>query len=453
MGDTLKNTNKNRTWSDKAGNLRSNPVRFVDAGLIEPLKELDEGLCANNTSAGVEQNGAIGEPSTTPPTQQQGPTEQPSQPPAEDSLFFLDVTGDQSLSQRKSEPVHIPRPDTPKSDSDSGDDVVLFTGRKVVRSDERRPAATDDITIQVQQVEMDMQQISLKAPTKPAPRDPSPPSIPSWQLRGHNDEDAIVADYINNMAEDDEDDDEDNKYDKKPETTTSGRARYQSFIHRSLGGSHDEFDMGGDPDSDDVSSDEEESGSDSPEANGDDGLGLDGASDMDDETLARLLAKQEELGLDGEELVLFSADGYAGTRPAASRTSTPRQGDSAVKKGKGKGKGRQPIPSASAVADVFDELDLMDWGRHNPPRKPKSKRGQPNFNVSDSELEATLEAVWQKDRLRKKERKKQREELRVQGLLGKHADPNDPRVKYPTHMTMDQIKEEMRAFLIGTEDR
>lgn len=464
MGDTIKNTAKNRVASDKDGNLRSNPVRFVDAGVVEPLKELDEELCATDVVAASGQNGLSENSTVAASPAHQGltqPSSHGAMPPSahitsyshtreEGSVFFVDTAGDQSLSQRHLETVHIPSPGSPKTDTDSGEDVVLFTGRKGVRSDERCPTVADEITVQVQQVQIDMQQISLETPAELAPRGPPPSSPRPWQLRDHNDEDAIVADYIANMVDDDEGDD---RSDKDSAKDASGKARYQSFVHRSLGGSDDEFDMGGDSESDELLSNDEQSDSDSPEARKPEDSAFDVDTDIDDETLARLLTKQEELGLDDEELVLFSADGYAGTRSVSNTTPTARRGNTSGKQGKGKGKGRQQVPSASAVADVFDELDLMDWGRHNPPRKPKSKRGQPTFNVSDSELEATLEAVWQKDRLRKKERKQQREELRAQGLLGKHADPTDPRVKYPTHMTFDQIKEEMRNFLLGTEPR
>lgn len=460
MGDAIKNTAKNRAASDKDGNLRSNPVRFVDAGIVEPLKELEEELCAISTVANTRRNGVVENLTVTTSATQQDSSHLPRsgtllakahvtsdlQPLEEGSLFFVDTTGDRTISHRKVEHVHIPSPDSPQSDTDSGEDVVLFTGRKGVRSNERRPAVTDEITIQVEQVEEDMQQVTLEAPSvEPAPRNPSPPSPQPWQLRGHNDEDAIVADYIANMVDDDDD--------ERSDDGTANQARHLPFVHRSLGGSDGEFDMGEDSDHDDSMSNYEQSDTDNPEAHNVEDSTFDGASDIDDETLARLLAKQEELGLDDEELVLFSADGYAGTIPAGSKKFRARQSNALNKRGKGKSKEREKTPSASAVADAFDGLDLMDWGRHNPPRKPKGQRGQPTFNVSDSELEATLEAVWQKDRLRKKEKKKEREELRAQGILGKHADPTDPRVKYPTHMTFDQIKEEMRDFLLGTEPR
>lgn len=444
MGDTLKSTNKSRNFSDKAGTLRWNPVRFVDAGVVEPLKDLDEELCAANATIDGTQQDIAEDPTKlfsqviSPPT---APITADSQTPEKDPVFFVDITGDQSLSQPKADLVHASCPDSPKSDTDSGEDVVLFTGRKSQRSDE--------FSVQVQQVEINMQQVSLEASAEATPHAPSPPSPQPWQFRDHNDDDDIVADYIANMVADD-DDDEENDEAKMFDNKASGQSRCQSFIHRNLGGSVDEFDMGRDSDLDYSLSNDETSDSDGPGIDKADDAGLDGATNFDDETLARLLAKQDELGLDDDELVLFSADSYAGARPSGSGISSARQGG---RGSKGEGKGRQQAPSASAVADVFNELDLMDWGRHNPPRKPKGKRGQPTFNVSDSELEATLEAVWQKDRLRKKERKQHREELRVQGLLGKNADPTDPRVKYPTHMTFDQIKEEMRTFLLGNEPR
>ncbi len=73
--------------------------------------------------------------------------------------------------------------------------------------------------------------------------------------------------------------------------------------------------------------------------------------------------------------------------------------------------------------------------------------------MSDPELEAQLTAAWQKDRLTKKEKKQAREELRAQGLLGKHADPEDPANKYPAGMTLEDIRAEFRAFLISTDMR
>lgn len=454
LADEVRNTANNRAASGIDGKLRTRPVVFVNAGIVEPLKELEEDLCANDKAGDCKPNGPDENPSAGRAIAENASAQMSDnvvlsqqshttfQPEEENSPFFIDITGDKTLSQQQGEPVHIPSPRSSNSDSDSGEDVVLFKGRKGIRLDEPRPAIADEITIQVHKVEVTMQQISLDTAIQPSRRELSSPSPKHWQLRGHNDEDAIVADYIANMINDDEDSDGDDREDDK--------VNYHSFVRRDLGGSDGEFGEAEESGCDDSLLHDEQSEIDDPDV-----LEAEesGTSDIDDETLARLLAKQDELGLGDDELVLFSAEGYSGTRSSRARGLAAGRTNIANGSSKGKKTARNQIPSAGAVADAFDDLDLMDWDRHNPPRKPKSKRGQPDFNVSDSEIEATLQASWQKDRLRKKEKKREREELRAGGLLGKKSDPNDPRVKYPTHINIDQIKEEMRDFLCGTEPK
>lgn len=289
--------------------------------------------------------------------------------------------------------------------------------------------------IQVQVVEQTMQHISLAPAAETSHRISSLPSPKSWMLRSHHDDDDIVADYIANIAEDDD-------------GAEDGAAQYNPFFSsRDLGGPDGDFVPAEEPDSD-ASPAEEEDGDDDgiPGAPNVEETASAGGHDIDDATLARLLSKQDELGLNDDDLVIFSADAYGRLRPSGNKANR-----SLVRSGRGKKNAPGQIPNASAVAEAFDDLDLMDWDRHDPPRKPKNKRGQPAFDISDSELEATMQATFHKDRLRKKERKKEREELRAQGLLGKNVNPDDLRVKYPAGMTMEQIKEEMRAFLQGTQ--
>jgi hypothetical protein len=102
-----------------------------------------------------------------------------------------------------------------------------------------------------------------------------------------------------------------------------------------------------------------------------------------------------------------------------------------------------------------EEFDVMDWERPSLRRKKgKGARAQLNFDISDSELEQSLQAAWRSDRLKKSQRKKQREELRALGMLGKKASkPDDLRVKYPAGMNLQQVAEELRDFLLGTEAR
>ncbi|KAG7110708.1 Protein SQS1 like protein [Verticillium longisporum] len=86
----------------------------------------------------------------------------------------------------------------------------------------------------------------------------------------------------------------------------------------------------------------------------------------------------------------------------------------------------------SSQDDEYDDLDFMEWGDPITKRTRKPKKGKlPVFNVSDSELEAVLLSTYNNDRLKKAERKKDREKLRAQGLLGKKGKPEDLRIKYP----------------------
>jgi len=108
--------------------------------------------------------------------------------------------------------------------------------------------------------------------------------------------------------------------------------------------------------------------------------------------------------------------------------------------------------TADQFANEVDDFDFMDWNRPALKRKGKGVKGKiPVFDISDSELEGKMQAAWKNDRLRKAERKKERQALRTQGLLGKHANPEDLRIKYPHGMALDQIADELRAFLLGTQ--
>ncbi|KAM0619293.1 hypothetical protein ACHAQG_008788 [Verticillium nonalfalfae] len=106
----------------------------------------------------------------------------------------------------------------------------------------------------------------------------------------------------------------------------------------------------------------------------------------------------------------------------------------------------------SSQDDEYDDLDFMEWGDAITKRTRKPKKGKlPVFNVSDSELEAVLQSTYNNDRLKKAERKKEREKLRAQGLLGKKSKPEDLRVKYPQGMGIEQIAQELENFLKNSQ--
>lgn len=114
--------------------------------------------------------------------------------------------------------------------------------------------------------------------------------------------------------------------------------------------------------------------------------------------------------------------------------------------------------SATAFADALESdpyygLDIMDFNR--PSLRKKSKGKQPLFDldISDSELEFELEQAWENDRRTKKIKKKEREQLRAEGLLGRSVGSADLKVKYPKDMNMEELVTEMRAFLLSPKSR
>lgn len=471
LADEARNTLTHRIPGglDSSANLRKRPVVFVSAGLIEPLEDLnlddkedDAQVPAVPHGKGkgkgkqhdddVQHRNEDTMIADTPADQQLSKSAPGPTIPEEEPSFFVDITGEQKLCSGVRKPVAFPDRPSSGDETDSSEEVILFKGRSAARQDESPALVLDEMKMKVETIEETVEEtveleptieqtVELDAPATAETSANAPPILTPAEEQA-----AILADYIANMDKDDDEDDDDEE----------GEAYYRpSFGKRDLGGADDELvvDEPSDSDDSDVALDAHDGDNESESAEAPFAFNFQpetAADEMSDEQLARMLAKQEELGVLDDDLAVFSAE-FTAIRANAS-TRKKDTSSTSTKKSKGKKAGGE-APSASAVADAFDELDLMDWERHNPSRKPKAKRGQPTFDMSDSELEATLQNSWQNDRLRKKERKAEREELRAQGLLRKGANPSDPRVKYQEGMSMDQIKEEVRAFLLGAEDR
>jgi len=174
---------------------------------------------------------------------------------------------------------------------------------------------------------------------------------------------------------------------------------------------------------------------------------------MTDEQIARLLAKQEELGMGSDELLLFDDDG-----------GESDEGDDgldsflAFEKSKKQKGSRKPTPSKKLDRLVSDDemlggegygaFDVMD---HERPSLGAGRRGHKEtvaFGLSDSELEQSLQATWAADRKRKSAKKEEREELRAQGLLGKkNKFKPDLNVKHRDGMSIETIGQELEGFL------
>lgn len=161
-----------------------------------------------------------------------------------------------------------------------------------------------------------------------------------------------------------------------------------------------------------------------------------------DEHLAQLIATQEELGLCNDDVMLF--DGWI---PAP---YAPRRKKKDVSKKSRMFQGGSQFPSATRMAEAFDELDLMDVQNS---RLQRSKMGPISFGLSDSELEDALNNAIKKDRLKKADKKAAREKVRSESLLGKNVNPYDLRVKYRGGMSLDDLADELETFMLSTREQ
>ncbi|KAJ8063795.1 hypothetical protein OCU04_007656 [Sclerotinia nivalis] len=172
---------------------------------------------------------------------------------------------------------------------------------------------------------------------------------------------------------------------------------------------------------------------------------------MNDEQIARLIAKQEELGMGGDEILLFDDEVHDEDEEIEAPTIDLNDFILSGRRGRKERQRRQgEFPPAAPLADAYDGFDVMDFDRPSLKKKPKGRKGKLILDdISDSELEASMQSAWDNDRAKKKERKQEREILRAQGLLtGKHGKP-DMKAKYKEGMSIDDIKEEIKEFLKG----
>ncbi|KAF5244483.1 hypothetical protein FANTH_7752 [Fusarium anthophilum] len=411
------------TWGNSS--LRLRPVTFVSAGPTEPLKLLD--AIVDQADKEDDQADEQSFEESTDEVDFIGPDDleeaiqaetAPEESVQQEVPFFFDLTGDQLQKKKDIPPVEIP--DRPSSrSSTSSEEVLLFKGRGAQRNVQSVP------DIDMVQMQTEIRVVEQAIITEPS-RSRKPPASElqteptrcknlskmekkqkkrerrNVKTKFYDEQDAILADYIANLKENTEVDD----YFK--ELLERGRHSDDSGVSESANAAGDDTD----------------DNTDDPQATNGDEV----PSEIDDETLARLIAGQQ-LGQDlGMEDVHFGD------------SSSDSDSDNTGKRTK-------------QHQEFDDDFDLMDWDRPSLRwRKGKGARAQISFNMSDSELEASLQASWKSDRLKKSERKKQREEMRALGMLGK-KDPDDLRVKYPDGMNMGQVADELQTFLMGSDEQ
>ncbi|KLU84598.1 hypothetical protein MAPG_03638 [Magnaporthiopsis poae ATCC 64411] len=460
MQDEARNTTRDRPKWDRDERLRDRPVKFVSAGLIDPLKETQfETPAAAAAAASALNELTAPEDPTVPPTQTtpEPPRTREHETPAPTTggdLFFVDTSGDKSL---RSSDVPKPEPELPSHDSghetDSSEEVILFKGRSAAT---RRPAPTT-FTVHKMRREIEIvartqaQRLQAKPASEEQPVPESSALAPS--VSSSRNEKAGVADRgvpsFHTILQDSDEDKALKDYMENTEGQEDLFAQHKGFAARDIGGSDGDMAVPAEADSADESDTDADDDADSEDAIAGDGEPADDVSedddspppDMDDEEIARLLAKQESLGIPGDHLALFDDAAAWSVRSPRSRRKGlqgPRKEDKSIP------------DNAAAVADVLDDRDLvMDRNRTNPLRKkPKGKHGTAGFDVADEKLRAIMEASFEKDRLKKKERKQEREERRAKGMLGKHPNPDDPRVRFVDGINMDELQQEFASFLI-----
>lgn len=122
--------------------------------------------------------------------------------------------------------------------------------------------------------------------------------------------------------------------------------------------------------------------------------------------------------------------------------------------------GQNLFPPASAFADALESdpyygFDIMDFDRPSLQKKSKGKKppALEDLMLSDSDLDFQIHEAWQNDRKKKKTKKKERDELRSQGLLGRSPGDADLKIKYAKGMNMEDLVTELRTFMLSPKDR
>ncbi|KAI9666317.1 MAG: hypothetical protein M1821_004252 [Bathelium mastoideum] len=168
---------------------------------------------------------------------------------------------------------------------------------------------------------------------------------------------------------------------------------------------------------------------------------------MTDEQMARILAKQEELGLGSDDIILFDGeDDEDDDDPNNDYSDSDVQLYSTQRNAKTAMKGR------AIEEQPYRDFDIMDFDR---PSLQATRRGfNPNgpSDGLDKEQFAAMLSTWEADRQKKRLRKREREELRAQGLLGKKHGKPDLSAKYSQGIGAQDIIDEIRGFLMSTHE-
>ncbi|TGO51324.1 hypothetical protein BCON_0163g00050 [Botryotinia convoluta] len=505
LQEEARNTERHHSFWNSDQRLRDTKVSFVSAGEFNPpdlIKDSEEALAGMSLESAELPAGSL--------IQDVKMANRETRVAAPSSSFMIDTDGGNRVETGLAPPRL--RSISPAR-SDSSEEVILFHGRGQVRNEDARmehdpPTSADPIDARIKFLDdklleqeklleeaLDEKEASLEsippelaealnkemflgAMSHKVANSPSPDFeaiLPKRQNKGQgqgrarrgrrvagriddsDEEDAMIADYIANMDQEQTMADVDHTFNKR--------------------------ELGGD---DDAAWEDDSSVKDAHDSDGRHGWGRTELQDLDDLSTSdeargkveTILSKrhrvggvqylivwehqdvdearwvpldQEELGMGGDEILLFDDevddeedDMEASTIDLSNFILSGRRGRKERQRRQGE------FPPAAPLADAYDGFDVMDFDRPSLKKKPKGRKGKLILDdISDSELEASMQSAWDNDRVKKKERKQEREVLRARGLLtGKHGKP-DMKARYKEGMSIDDVKEEIKEFLKG----
>ncbi|KAL4778083.1 hypothetical protein BJX76DRAFT_167140 [Aspergillus varians] len=388
MQQEARNTEGRNLWRLNA-QLRCRAVQFVSAGNLEPAQELTPNSTAEEAPANEDNR----------------TRERACELITNESSGYKSDSGPASEITTATSPILPARPCSHMSE-DSSEDEVVFRGRR------SSPRFNNDVGSQPPSVggnlsgEIDESPACTNTPIAPADASPgsaesniSREDTPNWIRINCNaarsrpkmsEEDEILADYIAHII-------------------------------------------------DDESGDESSSAEEQP-------LGDDGAPADIQEDLKCCYSAREDIDTDYHDLsseeALDDETHHVLSNLSQSARKNPDDGTFA---------------SATAFSDALEldpyyKLDIMDFSRPSLRKKKSKKLGHLDFEALDTELENKLVTAWNNDRLKKKSKKREREELRARGLLGRRKDDPDLKTKYTDGIDIEDLKSEIRLFLLSPKN-
>ncbi|KAG6054829.1 hypothetical protein E4U32_006678 [Claviceps aff. humidiphila group G2b] len=445
---------RDRSILNEENHLRNRPVHFVSCDPNEPLESISSDEAGNNPIDIKKAGGAVQHifhandhdktqrfPTpehtfshsdearnldTLSPCLRQVTGHQIDQNMPTDKVFVIDTTGNKMTRRTRQKSTKLPRK-PPSPESSSGDDIILFRGRKlhsetlyIEKDTQRRSLPTIGSTHPQRPIDntRSISQTFRRPITRKnniIPQMGKPNRVPT-------DLEDILLDYIANIRE-------------NGELEQTYNFQTPNNCH-DLDGSDDDFGIGSDR-----SGEPRYGGSYLSDDNGHQHPNKI-ASTSDRQHVCHLKEDDDDnlsnSSDDQDALATSVANQMLGLNSVPDMNSFHDSSSSVTQK------------KSYALTQQEADFDILDRNRPSVQRVRRGKGVRAKdvgFSNCDYDLEHQLQVAWKNDRRRKKERKQQRDELRMLGLLRKKNAVDDLKLKYPSGMSILQVAQELRSFL------